>query len=175
MDDESGVEVAGEYLRNDAIEGNGDRLEGRIEDFEGEIGGSKGAGNGNFETTQIGRRNGAAGDDHGSVALSHAAAAAHERVVLLEIGVGVKADGGDVVKGFVLGALVEGLDIAESVGKAIAGDADLIGGQAIEHKGVVGVWAMCDGDIERSGGTGESGLLSTHSGTVLSGRAPILF
>ena len=42
----------------------------------------------------------------------------------------MKADGGDVVEGFVLGAAVEGFDVGEGVGEAIAGDADLVGGQA---------------------------------------------
>ena len=71
------------------------------------------------------RRNLAAGDDHGAVALAHAAAATHQRVVLLHVGIGVKADGGDVVEGLFAGAAVEGLDIAKRMRKAIAGDANL--------------------------------------------------
>ena len=101
------------------------------------------------------------GDDHGAVALADAAAATHERVVVLEVGVGVEADGGDVVEGFIAGAAVEGFDVAEGVGEAIAGDADLVGGQAIEHEGVIGVGTMGDGDIDETGGFS---LVGAHGG-----------
>ena len=63
----------------------------------------------------------------------------------------MEADGGYVEKGFVQGAPVEGLDVAQSVGEAVAGDADLVGGQAIEHEGVIGVGTVGDGDIDYPG------------------------
>ena len=100
---------------------------------------------------------GAGGDDHGAVALAHAAAAAHQRVVLLQVGVGVEADGGDVEESFVAGAAVEGLDVAQGVGEAVAGDADLVGGQAIEHEGVIGVGTVGDGDFDEGVGAGRRG------------------
>ncbi len=89
----------------------------------------------------------AGGDDHRAVAFADAAAAGHEGVLLLQVGVGVEGDGGDIVEGFVDGAVVEGLDVGEGVVELEAGDADLIGGQAVEHEGVVGVRAVGDIDL----------------------------
>jgi hypothetical protein len=152
------------------IKGHGYRFNGRIEDFEREVGGGQGSGNGDLDAAQIAGRELAAGDDHGAVALADAAAAAHQRVVLLQIGIGVKADGRDVKESLVLGAAVEGFDVAKRVGKAIAGNADLVGGQAIKHECVVGVGTMRDRDIDRCGGVAYSGLRVTHSGKVLSRR-----
>ncbi len=133
-----------------------------IEDLERQVGGGQGAGNGDLDVRQIVWRQRLAGDDHGAVALAHAAAAAHQRVVLLQVGVGVEADGGHVEEGLVQGAAVEGLDVAQGVGKAVAGDAHLVGGQAIEHEGVVGVGAMGDGDIDQGGWIGDCGFWSIH-------------
>ena len=59
----------------------------------------------------------------------------------------MEGDGGDVVEGLVDGAVVEGLDVGEGVGELEAGDADLVGGEAVEHEGVVGVGAVGDGDF----------------------------
>src|SRR5208337_3961530 len=135
-------------------EGDGDGLDGGIEDFEGEIGGGERAGDGDFDAAQILGGERAGGDDHGTVALADAAAAAHQSVVVLEVGVGVEADGGDVVESVVAGAQVEGLDVGEGVSEAIAGDADLVGGQAVKHEGVIGVGTVGDGDIDEGGGGG---------------------
>ena len=111
---------------------------------------------------QVLERQRLAGDDHGAVALAHAAAAAHQRVVLLQVRVGVEADGGYVEEGLALGAEVEGLDVAQRVREPVAGDADLVGGQAIEHKGVIGVGTVGDGDVEHLGRAGGSGFLVAH-------------
>jgi hypothetical protein len=53
VDDEPGVEVARQNLRDDAIEGDGDGLDLRVEDLEREIGGGEGAGNGDLDAAQI--------------------------------------------------------------------------------------------------------------------------
>ena len=57
----------------------------------------------------------------------------------------------DIVEGLFAGAAVQGLNVAKRMGEAIAGHADLVGRQAIEHEGVVGVGAMGDGDFHREG------------------------
>ena len=93
----------------------------------------------------------AAGDDHRAVAFADAAAAGHQGVVVLQVGIGVEGDGGDVVEGLVDGAVVEGLDVGEGVGELEAGDSDLVGGEAVEHEGVVGVGAMGDADLSNGG------------------------
>ena len=151
VDDEASVEFAGENFWDDLVEGDGDGLDGRRVDFEGEIGSGEGTGDGDFDAAEILGGEGLRGDNHGAVALADAAAATHERVVVLEVGVGVETDGGDVVEGFFAGALVEGFNVAESVGEAIARDADLVGGEAVEHEGVIGVGTVGDGNIDGAG------------------------
>ena len=59
----------------------------------------------------------------------------------------MEADGGDVVEGLVDGAVVEGLDVGEGMGELVAGDSDLVGGEAVEHEGVVRVGAVGDADF----------------------------
>jgi hypothetical protein len=54
VDDEAGVEVAGQNLGNDLVEGDGDGLEAGIEDLERQIGGGQGAGNGDLDAAQVG-------------------------------------------------------------------------------------------------------------------------
>jgi 3-hydroxyacyl-CoA dehydrogenase len=48
------------------------------------------------------------------------------------------------------------------MGELVAGDADLVGGQAIEHEGVIGVGTMGDGDFAYFGRVGGCGILITH-------------
>ena len=83
VDDQSGLEFARLNRRDDLVKGNGLGLQFRIEDLERKIGGCHFAGNGNLDAAQIFQRQRPARDDHGAVALAHAAAAAHQRIVLL--------------------------------------------------------------------------------------------
>ena len=83
-------------------------------------------------------------DDHRAVAFAYGAAAGHQGVVLLHVRVGMEGDRGDVVEGLLDGALVQRLDVGEGVGELEAGDAHLVGGEAVEHEGVVGVGAVGD-------------------------------
>src|ERR1035437_1062585 len=168
MDDEAGIVGSGQNRGDDLVEGHGLGLDGRIEDFQGQIGGGEGAGDGDLDFAQVLEVERATGDDHGAVALTNAAAAAHQGVVLLQVGVGVEADGGDVEEGLLLGAAVEGLDVAEGVREPVARDADLVGGQAIEHEGVIGVGTMGDGDVELGGKAFYCGTLWVHWEKVLS-------
>ena len=147
VDDEAGVELAGEDGGDDLVEGDGDGLDLGSEELEGEVRRGEGAGDRDAGLPDVVEGELAGGDDHGAVALAHAAAAGHDGVVVLEIGVGVEGDGGDVVEGFVDGAVVEGLDVGEGVGELEAGDAHLVGGETVEHEGVVGVGGMGDADL----------------------------
>ena len=70
--------------------------------------------------------------------------------MLLHVGVGVEADRRDVVELLVHGAVVERLDVGEGVGELVARDAHLVGGEAVEHEGVVGVGAVGDRDFTYS-------------------------
>ena len=132
-----------------SIERNGYRLNLRIKNLERQIRRGQRARNSHANAAQVVHVQHAAGDDHGTVALAHAAAATHQRVVLLQIRIGMKADGRHVVEGLFAGAAVQGLDVAERVGKAVAGHTNLVGRQAIKHEGIVGIGAMGNGDFVR--------------------------
>ena len=71
----------------------------------------------------------------------------------------MKGDSCDVVEGFVDSLVVEGFDVGKDVGEFVAGDPDLVGGQAIEHKGVIGVGAVGDADLLRCDGARRHGTL----------------
>ena len=81
--------------------------------------------NGDSNFAQIIRRQRAFGNDHGTITLAYAAAAAHQRVVFLEIEVGMKADRGDIVESFIASTQRLRVSMSESVcEKAIARDAN---------------------------------------------------
>ena len=135
--------------------------------------GGEGAGDGDFDFAERAGGEREAGDDHGAVALADAAAAGHQGVVILDVGVGVEGDGCDVEELFGHGAAIEGLDIAEGMGKFIAGDADFVGGEAVEHECVVGIGAVGDGDHAWVAGRGlgndsGAGIGAAHRGCFLS-------
>jgi hypothetical protein len=73
----------------------------------------------------------------------------------------MKADGRDVVEGFFASFAVEGFNVAEGVIEAIAGHAHLVGGESVEHEGVIGVGTMGNRDIGHCGG-GNSGCFGAH-------------
>ena len=53
MDDEAGIVFAGENLGDDLVEGNDFSLQRGVEDFERQIGGGEGSGDGNLDFGQI--------------------------------------------------------------------------------------------------------------------------
>ena len=117
------------------------------EEPQGEEGCGQRAGNGDAGLLYVREGELGVGHDHGAVSFADAAAAGHQGVVVLEVGVGVEGDGGDIIEGFVDGLVVEGLDVGQYVGELIAGDPDLVGGKAVEHECVVGVGAVGDTDL----------------------------
>src|SRR5882724_7625144 len=60
--------------------------------------------------------------------------------------VGGKADGGDVV-GLRQGGFVQRLDVRENVRVLVAGRGELVGGQGVEHEGIVGIRRMRQLDL----------------------------
>ncbi len=62
----------------------------------------------------------------------------------------MKGNGSDVVNAVAVCAhclLVQRLNVAKSVSEAQAGNLDFVGGEAVEHEGVVGIWAVGDADF----------------------------
>jgi hypothetical protein len=59
--------------------------------------------------------------------------------------------------------------------EAIAGDAHLIGREAVKHEGIVGVRTMRDGDVAQRGSTGGFGVLEAHWEDVLSKQKTAMF
>ena len=96
---------------------------------------------------QIVVRHGLQRNDHRPVALAHAAAAAHQRVVVLDVGIGVKADRRHIVERLFFGAAVQRLDIAQGMRELVSRHANLVRGQAIKHEGVIRVGTMRNGDF----------------------------
>ena len=115
--------------------------------ISGQKGGGERSGDGDARLLQVVERELARGDDHGAISLSDRAAAGHQCVGLLHVGISVEADGGDIVEGIVDGALVERLNVGQGVGELEAGNAHLVGGEAVEHEGIVGVRAVGDLDF----------------------------
>src|ERR1019366_1974545 len=106
---------------NDAIERHRDGFEIRIENLESEIGRCHGPRNGDLDLSQILGSQRSGRHHHWTVALAHAAPATHQRVVVLQVRVGVEADGRYVKESLVLRAPVQGLDVAQGVVETIAG------------------------------------------------------
>ena len=147
VNNESRVKAAGQNLRNDLVKGDDLGFDLRVEDFQRKVRSCQGAGNGDFDPAQVIVRDRPKGDDHRAVALSDAAATAHQCVVVLHVGVSVKADGGDIVKSIVLSSAIERFNVAQGVGELVSGHADLVCGKSVEHEGIVGVGTVRDGDI----------------------------
>ena len=98
MDDEAGIKLAGDDRGDDLVKGDGDGLDLRSEELEREVGGGERAGDGDAQLLHLVQRQLLRGDDHGAIAVANRTATGHQGVVLLDVGVGVEADGGDVVE-----------------------------------------------------------------------------
>src|ERR1700689_3675101 len=86
-------------------------------------------------------------DNHGAVVFAHTAPASHQRIVFLNVGIGMKRDGGHVVKGLVHGLVVQGFNIAEGMSELVSWNANLPGGKTVKHESVIGVRTVGDGDL----------------------------
>src|ERR1700733_14593822 len=115
VDDEAGFELSGDDGGYDLVEGNDGGFDFRGEELERKVGRGEGAGDSDAGLLDLRQGELAGGDNHGAVAFADAATAGHQGVVVLEVGVGVEADCGDIVEGLVDGAVIEGLDVGEGV------------------------------------------------------------
>ena len=153
VNDESGFVLAFEHLRNDLIEGNNFGFDAGSEQLQRQIGCGERARDRNALGLDFCRSERARGNDHGAVALAHAAAAAHQRVLVLHIGIRVKRNRADVVDALAR-LLVQRLDVAERVGEPQARSTDFVRGQTVKHEGVVGIRAVGHGNFAHlTGGT----------------------
>ena len=84
------------------------------------------------------QRNIARGHDHRPVTFADAAAAGHQRVLVLQVRIGVKRDRGDVVEAFQRFA-IQGLDVAKRMRELHARHPDLVRCHAVKHEGIVRV------------------------------------
>ena len=146
MDDEPSLVLALEHLRNDLVEGHHFRFHSRSKKLQREISSRKRARNRNAFLLDFTLRERARRNDHRPIALAHAAAARHQRVQILNIRIGVKRNRGHIVDAFAR-LLVQRLDIAKRVREAQSRHANLAGGQAVEHEGIVGIRAVSDADL----------------------------
>src|SRR5580700_3323579 len=89
-------------------------------------------------------------NNHGPIALAHAAAAGHQRVQILNIRIGMKRNGSDVIDAFAR-LLIQRFNIAKGVREAQSWHANLIGSEAVKHESIVGVRAVSDIDLAHIG------------------------
>src|ERR1700729_940297 len=134
MNNESRFKLSRENAGNDLVEGHRFGLNRGVEDFQCQKSGRQLTWNGDAEASQIGCGQRAIRDDHRPVAFAPTPSASHERVVLLNVGVGVKTDGSDVEEGLVLCLPIQSLDVRERVRKTIARNSNLIRREAVKHK-----------------------------------------
>ena len=135
-----------EHPGNDVVEGHDFGGDVGREQLERQVGGGQRSGHRDGAAADLIEGDVARGDDHRPVTLAHAAAARHQRILVLEIGIGVERDRRDVVEA-VHGFAVQGLDVAKRVSELHPGHANLVGRHAVEHEGVIGVGTMSDGDF----------------------------
>ena len=133
----------------------------RLEKLESEVRGSFEAGNGDALALEVIFLERPGGNDDGAVAFAEAGAAIEKQVLVANGGIGGEADGGDVV-GLCEGGFVEGLDIGKDVGVLVTGSGELVGGEGVEHEGVVGIGRMGELDFDRLLFGFEGRFLSCH-------------
>ena len=90
VDDEAGFVFPFENLRDDLIKRDDFHLDAGRKQFERQVGGGEFAGHCDFLALDIVRSEGTGGDEHGTIAVAHAAAARHQRILFLNVGKGVE-------------------------------------------------------------------------------------
>jgi hypothetical protein len=105
------------------------------------------AGNGDALVFELAGREGFARDDQRAVAIADARAVRQQRIVVGNVGVGVKGDGRHVVFLRRHRNLIERLDVFEDVGEFQLARVEFVGGEAIKHEGVVGIGTVCNFDF----------------------------
>src|ERR1700683_2793063 len=146
VDDKSSLILALEYLRNNLIEGHDLSLHSRSKELQREIGSRKRARNRDafFLDFTLGKRT--RRDHHRPITFTHAPAAGHKRVQILNIRIGMKRNRRHIVDALPR-FLVQGLNITKRVRETQYGDANLISSQPVKHEGIVRIRAVCDADL----------------------------
>jgi hypothetical protein len=106
--------------------------------LEREEGGGEDAGDGDRLALEFGQFHRVGGNDHGAVLVSHGRPAAHQRVLVGDVRIGVDRDGRDFELALAT-ARVERLDVLEDVLEPVGALGDEVLGHPVEHEGIVGV------------------------------------
>ena len=146
MNDQTGLVFSFQHLGDDLVEGNDFRFHPWSKKLQREVRGSERSGDGDALGLDFTCGKGARGDDHGPVTLAYATAARHQRVLILDIRIGMERDRTDVINSLAR-LLIQGLDVAEGMSEAQACGANFVCGQAVEHEGVVGIGAVGHGNF----------------------------
>src|SRR5271167_1652443 len=144
VDDESGLVLTLQNPRDDVIKGNNFGADIWREQLKRQIGRGHGSRHGDGAARDLLKWDIVRGHDHRPITLADTAAARHQSVLVLDVGISMKRNRGDVVDA-VQGFAVQGLDIAKRMGKFHSGHANLVRRHAIKHEGVVGVRTVGDG------------------------------
>ena len=148
VDEQASLGFAGSDGGGDAVELHGGGLDFWREEFEQQVGAGQGSRHGHALLAEVGGRERRARDQQRPVAVAEAGAAAEQPVAVAQVSVSVEADGGDVVGG-AQGFLVQGFDVGEHVLEVQAVGVNALGGERVEHEGVVGVGAVREREFSR--------------------------
>src|SRR5258708_11621706 len=133
VNDQSRFILTLEYLRDDLVEGYNFRLDAWSKKLQRQIGRGQSAGNSDSFLLDLALGEGPRRNHHGPVAFAYAAAAGHERVLVLNVGIGVEGNCGHIVHAFAR-LLIERFNVAERVRKAQASAPNLVGSNTINHE-----------------------------------------
>ncbi len=125
------------------------------------------SGNGHRACQGLFRRQARAGYEDRPVAMPQAGPTVHQRIAVVQEGVGMGRHGGDF-QAPLKGPLVQGLDVCQHMGEAQVAGGNRIHRQGVEHEGVVRVGAVTDADFQGLGHGNSFGW--TGQGQAVFGR-----
>ena len=117
MNDQPSFVFSFEHLRDDLVEGNDFRFHPGSEQLQRQVSGGQRARHRNLFGFDFARGERPWRNDHGPIAFAHTAAASHQRVFILHVGIGVKRNCANIIDAFAR-LLVQRLDIAERMGES---------------------------------------------------------
>src|SRR6478609_5682729 len=119
MDDEARLVITSHDLGNDLVERYNLGFNPGREKPQREISRRQSSRNSNLFALDFALGKSLGGHNHGAVAIADTAAAGQQGIIILDVGIGVERDGGDVINAVAFPRLlVQGLDVAKRMSEA---------------------------------------------------------
>src|SRR5215469_6917903 len=141
VNDQTCLKLPVDYFGDDLIEGNDFRDGIWCVQLQRKVCSGHRSRNSDLDLMEVFGRQASRRNHHRTVTLAYTAAAGHQRIVVLNIRIRVKRNGGNVVEALQRLA-IERLDVAKGMSELHARHAHLVGGHAIKHECVIGVRAV---------------------------------